>query len=182
MELQPCLVGELLELRPVRPEDWEELFAAASDPLIWEQHPSRTRYQEEVFRKYFQGALDSGGALVAIEKASGKIAGASRYHGYDERESTIEIGFTFLARSYWGGRYNGEMKRLMLEHAFRFVESVTFRVGVQNIRSRKAVEKIGGVLTGRTEMVDANGTMVEHVVYRIRRPEGSLKRGFADLF
>jgi RimJ/RimL family protein N-acetyltransferase len=172
MELQPRLVGELLELRPLRPQDWNQLFAAASDPLIWELHPSRDRYQEEIFRKYFQGALDSGGALVAIDKASGSIAGSSRYHGYDEKESRVEIGFTFLARSYWGGKYNGEMKRLMMDHAFRFVESVTFRVGEQNLRSRKAMEKIGGVLTGRTEMVDVNGTMVEHVVYRITRPQG----------
>ena len=169
MELQPRLVGELLELRPVRPEDWNELFAAASDPLIWELHPSPDRYKEEIFRNYFRGALDSGGALVAIDRASGKIVGSSRYHGYDENQSTIEIGFTFLARAYWGGKYNGEMKRLMLDHAFRFVESVTFRVGTQNLRSRRAVEKIGGVLTGLTEMVDVNGTMVEHVVYRITR-------------
>jgi N-acetyltransferase len=172
MELQPRLVGELLELRPLRPEDWDELFSAASDPLIWELHPSRDRYKEEIFREYFQGALDSGGALVAIDRASGGIAGSSRYHGYDEKESCVEIGFTFLARSYWGGKYNGEMKQLMLDHAFRFVENVTFRVGEPNLRSRKAVEKIGGVLTGRTEMVDQNGTMVEHVVYRITRPEG----------
>jgi RimJ/RimL family protein N-acetyltransferase len=170
MELQPHLVGELLELRPLRPEDWDELFAAASDPLIWEVHPSPDRYQEQVFRKYFQGALDSGGALVGIDRASGKIAGSSRYHGYNENESTIEIGFTFLARAYWGGKYNGEMKQLMLAHAFRFVERVTFRVGAQNLRSRRAVEKIGGVLTGRAEMVDVNGTMVEHVVYQLKKP------------
>jgi RimJ/RimL family protein N-acetyltransferase len=169
MNLQPRLVGELLELRPVRPDDWDELFAAAADPLIWEVHPSPDRYKEESFRKYFQGALDSGGALVAIDRASGSIVGSSRYHGYDEKESVIEIGFTFLARAYWGGKHNGDMKRLMLDHAFRFVENVTFRVGIQNLRSRRAVEKIGGVLTGRTEMVDVNGTIVEHVIYRITR-------------
>jgi RimJ/RimL family protein N-acetyltransferase len=147
MELQPRLVGELLELRPVRPKDWDELFAAASDPLIWELHPSRDRYKEEIFRQYFQAALDSGGALVAIDRVSGKIVGSSRYHAYDEKQSTVEIGFTFLARSHWGGKYNGEMKRLMLDHAFRFVQNVTFRVGEHNLRSRRAVEKIGGVLT-----------------------------------
>lgn len=170
MELQPRLVGELLELRPLRPDDWDELFAAASDPLIWEQHPSPDRYQEEVFRKYFQGALDSGGALVAIDRASGSIVGSSRYHGYNAQASVVEIGFTFLVRSLWGGKYNGEMKRLMIDHAFRFVENVTFRVGTNNWRSRKAVEKIGGVLTGRSEMVDVNGTMIEHVMFRLMRP------------
>ncbi len=169
-ELQPHLIGSLLELRPVRPEDWEELFAAASDPMIWEQHPAHDRYKEEVFKEYFRQALASRGAFVAIDRKTQQIVGSSRYHGYDAEKSEIEIGFTFLARSHWGGNYNGEMKRLMLDHAFQFVDSVTFRVGDQNFRSRRAVEKIGGVLTDRRDNVDLNGTIVEHVVYRIRKP------------
>jgi RimJ/RimL family protein N-acetyltransferase len=168
-ELQPHLSGELLELRPLCPEDWEALFAVASDPLIWEQHPSRDRYQEEVFKKVFQGALDSRGALVAIDRKTGKVIGSSRYHGYDLEKREIEIGWTFLARSHWGGGYNREMKRLMMDHAFQFVDSVTFAVGTENWRSRKAVEKIGGVLRGRKD-VDLHGTIVEHVVYQIRKP------------
>jgi RimJ/RimL family protein N-acetyltransferase len=167
-ELQPQLTGELLELRPLRSEDWEALFRVASDPTIWEQHPSHDRYQEEVFRKVFQGALESGGALVAIDRKTGKMIGSSRYHGYDPEKREIEIGWTFLARSHWGGEYNREMKRLMLDHAFRFVDSVTFAVGTENWRSRKAVEKIGGVLRGRKN-VDLHGTVVEHVVYQIKR-------------
>src|SRR5882762_8855409 len=63
-ELQPHLIGELLEVRPLRPEDWESLFAVASDPLIWTQHPASDRYQEKVFREFFREALKSGGALV----------------------------------------------------------------------------------------------------------------------
>jgi RimJ/RimL family protein N-acetyltransferase len=169
-ELQPHLIGELLELRPLQPGDWEDLFAAASDPLIWEQHPAHDRYQEDVFKVYFQGALDSGGALVAIDRKTQKIVGSSRYHGYDPEKSEIEIGFTFLARSHWGGDYNGEMKRLMLEHAFRFVDSVIFRVGETNFRSLRAVEKIGAVLTERRDQVELHGKLIEHVVYRINRP------------
>lgn len=169
-ELQPHLIGDLLELRPIRPADWEELFAAASDPMIWEQHPARDRYKEEVFKQYFRQALESGGAFVAIDRKTQKIVGSSRYHGYDAQKSEIEIGFTFLARSHWGGNYNGEMKRLMLDHAFQFADSVTFRVGGDNLRSRRAVEKIGGILTDRRDNVDLNGTIVEHVVYRIKKP------------
>ncbi len=147
-ELQPTLRGSLLELRPLREEDWTDLFAAASDPLIWEQHPESTRHEEEVFRRFFAGALASGGALVAIDPSSGRIVGSSRFHGYDPERREVEIGWTFLARSHWGGAYNGEMKRLMLDHAFRFVDTVLFLVGPQNHRSRRAVEKIGGVLSG----------------------------------
>ena len=162
-ELQPTLRGEMLELRPLRADDFDVLFAVASDPLIWEQHPDSDRYKEEVFREFFRGALESGGALVAADLKDGRVVGSSRFHGYDEAQSEIEIGWTFLARTHWGGRYNGEMKRLMLTHAFRFVESVVFLVGPENWRSRRAVEKIGGRLAGTRP----NGAGRESVVYRI---------------
>jgi len=141
---QPTLTGELLELRPLRQDDWAALFAVASDPLIWEQHPDSDRYKEDVFRQFFADALNSRGALVAIDHATGQIIGSSRYHAFDA-ERVVEIGWTFLARRYWGGRYNGEMKRLMLEHAFKTVDQVLFIIGPENRRSRRAVEKIGAV-------------------------------------
>ena len=160
---QPVLRGELLELRPLGAEDFASLYAVASDPLIWEQHPNSDRYKEEVFREFFRGALESGGALVASDLRDGRVVGSSRFHGYDPARSEVEIGWTFLARSHWGGRYNGEMKRLMLGHAFRFVDNVVFLVGPNNLRSRRAVEKIGGVLAGTRP----NETGRESVVYRI---------------
>ena len=168
LELQPHLVGDLLELRPLRPEDWDGLFAVASDPMIWEQHPAHDRYQEEVFKEFFQEALESRGAFVAIDRSTQKIVGSSRYFGYDPDKREIEIGWTFLARSHWGGTYNGEMKRLMLGHAFQFVDSVVFVVGTGNLRSQRAVEKIGGVRTGRREAT-LHGKLVEHVVYQIQK-------------
>lgn len=147
-ELQPTLKGQLLELRPLRDEAFPALFAVASDPLIWEQHPANDRYREDVFRKFFREALDSGGALIAIDSKDGRVIGSSRFHGYDPEKRVIEIGWTFLARSHWGGLYNGEMKRLMLCHAFRFVDRVAFLIGPQNLRSLRAIEKIGGVRAG----------------------------------
>lgn len=162
-ELQPVLKGQLLELRPLRREDYDALFAVASDRLIWEQHPAWDRYQEEVFRKLFAESLESGGALVAVDSADGRLIGSSRFHGYDPEASEVEIGWTFLARSHWGGRYNGEMKTLMLRHAFRYVENVVFRIGPQNLRSRRAMERIGGVLAG-TRLDNAGR---ENLLYRI---------------
>lgn len=162
-ELQPNLRGELLELRPIREDDFDALYAVASDPLIWEQHPASDRYKEDVFREFFRGALESGGAFVVSDAKTGRIIGSTRFCGYDEEQSEIEIGWTFLARSHWGGRYNGEMKRLMLAHAFKFVESVVFLVGPDNVRSRRAVEKIGGVLDGSRP----NGVGRDSVLYRI---------------
>lgn len=162
-DFQPILQGELLELRPLRVEDFPDLYEVAADPLIWEQHPIKDRYKEVVFKELFREALESGGALLAIGSKDGRVIGSSRFHGYDEERSEIEIGWTFLARSYWGGIYNGEMKQLMLRHAFRFVESVIFLISPQNVRSQRAVEKIGGIRAG--ERRDGNGR--DSFVYRI---------------
>jgi N-acetyltransferase len=160
---QPVLQGQLVLLRPLQAADYQDLYAVAADPLIWEQHPARDRYQEAVFRRFFQEALESGGALIAIDRADSRIIGSSRFHGYDAANSAIEIGWSFLARSHWGGRYNREMKRLMLRHAFRFVNNVVFLVDYQNFRSQRAVEKIGGVLMGTR----AGSSGREAFVYRI---------------
>ena len=135
----------------------------AADPLIWEQHPAKDRYQEEQFRVFFREALESGGALVAIDTKDGRVIGSSRFHGYDGDKSEVEIGWTFLARSHWGGRYNGEMKQLMLQHAFRFVDRVVFLVDLHNRRSQRAVEKLGGVRVGSRP--DASGH--DSIVYEI---------------
>lgn len=142
-QLQPTLTSELLSLRPLTEHDFENLCAAAADPLIWAQHP-KNRSDRTVFTEFFTDTLASGGGLVALEASTGAVIGTSRYNGYDEEKSEIEIGWSFLARAYWGGRYNSEMKRLMLEHAFQFVENVIFVVDSENLRSQKAVEKIGG--------------------------------------
>jgi len=164
-DLQPILNGELLRLRPLRPEDFHSLYAVASDPFIWEQHPSSDRYQEEVFKRFFRDAVESGGALIAIDSKDDQVIGSSRFHGYDEDKSEIEIGWTFLARSHWGGVYNREVKQLMLRHAFQFVNSVVFLIGPQNLRSQRAMEKIGGVRVG--SRLDGSGR--ESLVYRISR-------------
>src|SRR5947209_1879606 len=128
-DLQPTLTGKLIELRPLAPADFDALFQAASDPLIWEQHPESDRYTRAIFQIYFDGAIESKGAFAVIDRKSGKIIGSSRYHDLKPDESEVEIGFTFLERAYWGGAYNREMKSLMLDHAFRFVERVVFVVG-----------------------------------------------------
>ena len=168
-DLQPHLVGDLLEVRPLKSEDWQGLFSVASDPLIWEQHPASDRYQEEIFREFFREALASGGAFVVIDRKTQEVIGSSRYFGFDPLKREIEIGWTFLARSNWGGKYNGELKRLMLGHAFKFVESVVFKIGATNLRSRNALEKIGGVLTDRRYQTTLHGKTVEHVVYQINK-------------
>jgi N-acetyltransferase len=164
-ELQPTLTGELIELRPLRAEDHAALYAVASDPLIWEQHPAKERAEVEGFRLFFEQAMESGGAFLVIDRKTGQAIGSTRYFGYDEAASEIEVGWTFLARAYWGGRYNGEMKRLMLHHAFRFVNHVVLLIAPTNIRSQRAAERIGAVYKGSRQ---ARG--VEHYVFEITAP------------
>ena len=164
-DLQPVLKGELLELRPLRQDDFPALYEVASDPWIWELHPSPDRYTLDIFREFFLEAMESGGALIALDASDGRVVGSSRFHGYDEANSEIEIGWTFLARSHWGGVYNRDMKQLMLAHAFQCVSSVVFLVGPENWRSQKAMEKIGGVRLAARR----NWKGRESVVYQIKR-------------
>jgi RimJ/RimL family protein N-acetyltransferase len=154
----------LVEVRPLREEDYDALFAAASDPLIWEQHPD-DRWREEVFQPFFAEHLATGGALAVLDARSGEVIGTSRYHDFDPERSEVEIGWTFLSRPYWGGTYNGELKRLMLEHAFRSVETVLFVVAPENFRSQRAVEKLGATRAG-TRYDDVRG---ERLVFALRR-------------
>lgn len=165
MELQPVLLGETLELRPLKPEHWPELFAAASDPLIWAGHPNHDRWKEDVFKGFFEGALASGGGLAILERSSGRIVGSSRYHGHDAAKSEVEIGWTFLIRRLWGGRANAELKGLMVGHAFKFVRRVVFLVDEKNLRSRRAMEKIGGRLA---ESFPRGGRVI--LIYELVRP------------
>jgi len=150
LDLQPTLSGPMVNLRPLLKGDFAMLFAVASDSLIWEQHPARNRYQEPVFQEFFEAAIASGGALLLEDALTGAVIGSSRFADYSPEESEVEIGWTFLARTHWGGNYNAAVKKLMLEHAFRAVDSVVFKVGLQNIRSQKAVLKLGAVLEGPT--------------------------------
>jgi RimJ/RimL family protein N-acetyltransferase len=170
MDRQPVLEGERLYLRPLKADDWDALFAVASDPQVWAKHPAHDRWQEPVFREFFADALAHQGALVVVDKASGEIVGSSRFQGYDPADGgSVEIGWTFLAHRLWGRGYNAEMKRLMLEHALRSVERVLFRVGEDNVVSRGAMANIGGHLTDRTDVTDLAGVPVTHVVYEITR-------------
>lgn len=168
-DLQPKLVGELIELRPLRREDFAAVYAAAKDPLIWEQHPESDRYTPKVFQKYFDGAMESGGAFAIVDRKSGKIIGSSRYCNHKPSEREVEIGWTFLERAYWGGAYNRELKALMIGHAFTFAERVVFVVGEHNFRSQKALGKIGARLEGRAPTPPPGPRTAQNLIFVIKR-------------
>lgn len=168
-DLQPVLSGNLIELRPLTPDDFGDLFEAASDPLIWVQHPESDRYKREVFQKFFDGAIESKGAFAVIDQRSERIIGSSRYCNLNLLQGEVEIGWTFLEREFWGGLYNGELKSLMLNHAFRFVERVVFVVGENNLRSQNALTKIGATLIGTSQGNGSDGAPRRNVVFAITR-------------
>lgn len=167
---KPTLAGRLVRLRPLTEADWPALFEAASDPLIWEQHPEPTRWQEAVFRRFFEGALAADGGLVVLDAATGAVIGSSRYHAHDPLRREVEIGWTFVARTHWGGAANAEMKSLMLAHAFGHVDRVLFRVGPGNARSQAAMRKIGGRCLGRVAGPDGGASVVFEMIAPHRRP------------
>lgn len=168
-QLQPTLEDHLVVLRPLMPDDFEALFAVASDPLIWEQHPQRDRWQRPVFETFFQSALESGGAFLVLDKISGAAIGSTRYFGFDKDSGQIEIGWTFLARQFWGGNYNRSMKTLLLDHAFQFVETVVFYIHKNNIRSQKAMEKIGGIRTEIPLELRSTQRLAESVQFSLKK-------------
>ena len=164
LDRQPVLTSELLLLRPLDRGDFESLYRIAADPLVWEQHPSKDRTDKSVFRLWFDEALASQGALVAVDRSNGEVIGTSRYGlpGADE----VEIGWTFLARARWGGRWNGEMKRLMLAHAFESVSTVGFTIHSNNVRSQRAVERLGASRVGTSPDTHGRG---ENVLFQLRQ-------------
>ena len=170
LDRQPLLETERLTLRPLTGDDREALYAIASDPAVWEQHPIHDRWRREVFDGFFDEGLASGGSLAVLRKSDNRIVGHTRYDKYEPEEGgVVEIGWTFLAPVCWGKGLNHEMKRAMLAHAFGEVAAVEFRVGDTNYRSRTALEAIGALRTDRYELERYQGKRVVHLVYEITR-------------
>ena len=169
MDVKCTLAGTLVRVVPLSPDDFPALYKAASDPLIWEQNPEPTRYLPEVFSKFFAKIMSLGGPLSIVEIASGRIIGTSSYYNYDAVQRHVSIGYTFLERSFWDKAYNREVKSLMLDHAFRFVDKVLFEVGANNLRSQKALGNIGATFVHETTLPSLDGTPMPYFVFSIHR-------------
>ena len=152
INFQPILQNNLVEVWPLKETDFESLYMAASDPLIWEQHPNKNRYQREAFENYFKGAIESGGAFLVKDAQTNEVIGSSRYSDYAAATNTVSIGYTFFSRSHWGKGHNYALKKLMLDHVFQFVETVTFYIGAENKRSQVSIERFGAIKTAEEEM------------------------------
>ncbi len=171
IDLQPTLQNDLVKLEPLKTEDFEKLFKVASDSLIWEQHPDYERYKREVFEIYFRGAMESKAAFLVYDSKTNTPIGSSRFYDFNFIENRIAIGFTFLARQYWGGSFNYALKKLMIDHSFKFTNTVIFHIGFKNIRSQKAIEKIGGKRVGENDMDYYSEADKLHFIYQIKKED-----------
>ncbi len=151
--LQPKdLKSDIIYLVPLTENDFEDLYAVANDELLWEQHPNKLRYQRDVFKNFFEGAMLSGGAFIIRDNTTNEVVGSSRYYDYDKKNKSILIGYTFIGRKFWGKEYNKSLKKIMLDYAFQYVDKVYFHIGAFNIRSQKAIEKIGAIKVDEFEV------------------------------
>lgn len=151
-DIQPELENDRVFLLPLKETDFEDLYAAASDPKVWEQHPNKDRWKKEVFRNFFDGAIQSNGAFKIVDKTTGQVIGSTRFYNYDEKENTILIGYTFYGTACWGTGINKSVKKMMLDYIFQYVSKVIFHVGAENIRSQTAVGRIGALKIAEEEV------------------------------
>lgn len=170
MDLQPLLEDDIVLLRPLTPDDFEELYAVASDPEVWSQHPNKNRYQREVFETFFAGALESGGAYVVYDKRNNEAIGGTRFYDWDPAGKTVLIGYTFFAKACWGQGFNHRVKKLMLHHAFQFADKVIFHIGATNFRSQRSIEKLGAKKIGEQEVTYFGEQPKLNFVYEMTAP------------
>ncbi len=172
--LQPILQNKIIKLIPLKEKDFELLYNIAKDPLIWEQHPNKNRWQLEVFQNFFKGAVKSKGAFIIYDAQTNEAIGSTRFYDYKAEESEVSIGYTFYSRSHWGGKYNPAAKNLMLDYAFQFVNNVIFHIGAQNIRSQKAIEKLGAVKIREEEIAYYGEEPKLNFIYRIKKNDAKV--------
>lgn len=174
MNLQPIhLENEWVKLVPLQESDFELLYEVAKDPLIWEQHPNPDRYKRDVFQNYFKGAMESQGAFMIMDK-NNVVIGCSRFYDYISETKEVKIGYTFFSRDAWGKPYNRSCKQLMLAYAFQYVDRVIFHVGSSNIRSQKAMEKLGAEKIGEEEVAYFGEASRMNFVYQIKKSDFTL--------
>ena len=169
IDFQPIIQNEWIIARPLEPDDFESLYAAASDPLVWEQHPNKNRYLREVFENYFKGAIESGGAFFVKDAKTNEVIGSSRYSDYNAAANSVAMGYTFFKRSHWGRGHNHALKTGMLNHIFQFVDTVQFFIGAVNKRSQISIERFGAIKTGEKEMAYFGEAPIFNFVYTITK-------------
>jgi RimJ/RimL family protein N-acetyltransferase len=171
INLQPSLQNELITAVPLQYSHFDSLYDAASDPLIWEQHPNKYRWQRKEFENYFKGAMESGGALLVMDAQTMQIIGCSRFYDHDATKKNISVGYTFFVRRHWGSGHNYALKNLMLDHIFRFVQTVNFYIGALNKRSQVSLARFGAVKSGEEKIAYYGEAPQLNFIYSIAKEQ-----------
>lgn len=150
--IQTIAENEKYQLIPLQQGDFESLYEVASDPQVWEQHPNKDRYQRPVFEIFFKGAIESKGAFKIIDKETGDVLESTRFYNFNKDKCSIFVGYTFYGTKSWGKGINHQVKKLMLDYIFQFVDTVHFHIGKENYRSQTALERIGGLKIAEEEV------------------------------
>ncbi len=167
-DLQPeNLFNENVKLVPLQLSDFEQLFAVACDPKIWEQHPNPNRYLQEDFKVFFDGAILSKAAFIILDTKTNEVIGSSRYYDFNANEKSIFIGYTFIGTKFWGKKINTQIKNLMVKHAFKFIDKIYFQIGADNLRSQIAIERYGATKIGEEEIEYYGETSKLNFIYEI---------------
>ncbi|TBN04438.1 N-acetyltransferase [Hyunsoonleella flava] len=148
------LENNRVKLSPLTLDNYSHLITIGSEPNLVQYSPSKVDTPKDL-KAYVETALewqDNNTAIpfIVFDKAVNAYAGTSRYMNISWHHSVLEIGATWIGRKFQGTDLNMNMKFLMLQHAFETLnfDKVEFRVDERNMASRKAVEKIGGILEG----------------------------------
>ena len=169
--IQPVLENETVILYPLNNDDFEALHLSASNPEIWEQHPNKNRWQKQIFKNFFEGAILSNGAFKVVDKINNKVIGSTRFYDYDENEHSILIGYTFYDKAYWGKGINHAVKSMMLDYIFQFVCIVDFHIGAENIRSQVSINRLGVTKIGELEVTYFGEEPKLNFIYRLTKED-----------
>ena len=167
--IQPFLENEKYQLIPLQQGDFELLYHLASNPKVWEQHPNKDRFKREVFENFFKGAMESKDAFKIVEKSSGDVLGSTRFYDFDESRNSIFIGYTFYGTNSWGKGINPQIKKLMMDYIFEFVDTVYFHIGKENFRSQIALERLGGQKIAEEEVAYFGEPTITNFMYEIKK-------------
>jgi RimJ/RimL family protein N-acetyltransferase len=172
LNLTPTLSDDVIGLSPLCADDFEALYTVAGDKDLWAGHPNKDRYQRAEFEAWFAAAMASDGVLKITDLKTQSVIGSSRYYEYQAPEREVAVGYTFLARAYWGGPTNRRLKSLMFNHAFEYVNRIWLHIGAENTRSQRAAEKIGAVRS-HIEHKQLSGDTQQYVYYYVDKPGDS---------
>lgn len=154
IDVSPTLENEFVLLSPLTLKNYQELIPVASQEKLVQYSPSDI-YTPETLQNYVTIALEQKERMISIpfiifDKTRQQYAGSTRYMNIHWKNKVLEIGSTWIGKEFQGSGLNTQMKHLMIDYAFDIMdfEKVEFRIDERNIRSRKAVEKLGGILEG----------------------------------